>query len=302
LKKILISAAPYLALATSVIVLTLSSFFVRWANAPGTITSFYRMVFASLILTPVFLSRKTKISSFRWQVLVFPLLAGLCSALDHSIWSTAIGLTRVANATLLNNIAPLWVALVAVLFWREKLGRIFWIGLFLAMAGAVVVFGNDLVANPHLSVGDGLGILSSVAYAGFFITVQRGRKFLDTLTFTWLEVIFCTGFLLIVNLLIGRSFTGYSFQTYLVFMAAGLVSQVIGYFSLTYALGHVPAAIVSPTMIGQPVLTALLAIPILGEKLMTVQWIGGLAVLAGIFLVNRSQDKQKPSENIPLPS
>jgi drug/metabolite transporter (DMT)-like permease len=41
-------------------------------------------------------------------------------------------------------------------------------------------------------------------------------------------------------------------------------------------------------MIAQPVLTAVLAIPFLGEGLQPGQWLGGLAVLAGIFLVNRS--------------
>jgi drug/metabolite transporter (DMT)-like permease len=63
-----------------------------------------------------------------------------------------------------------------------------------------------------------------------------------------------------------------------------------GYLALGYALGHLPASVVSPTMLGQPVLTALLAIPILGESLHPVQWIGGLVVLGGIYLVNRSRD------------
>jgi drug/metabolite transporter (DMT)-like permease len=48
-------------------------------------------------------------------------------------------------------------------------------------------------------------------------------------------------------------------------------------------------------MLGQPVMTALLAIPILGESLHPVQWIGGLVVLAGIYLVNRSRDTKTPA-------
>ena len=35
--------------------------------------------------------------------------------------------------------------------------------------------------------------------------------------------------------------------------------------ALAYALGHLPASIVAPTMVMQPVVTALLAIPLLGE-------------------------------------
>jgi drug/metabolite transporter (DMT)-like permease len=42
-------------------------------------------------------------------------------------------------------------------------------------------------------------------------------------------------------------------------------------------------------MIGQPVVTALLAIPLLGEALRTEQWVGGIVVLVGIYLVHRSR-------------
>jgi drug/metabolite transporter (DMT)-like permease len=44
-------------------------------------------------------------------------------------------------------------------------------------------------------------------------------------------------------------------------------------------------------MIAQPILTAMLAIPFLGEKLYVWQWIGGISVLSGIILVNNGRAK-----------
>ena len=73
---------------------------------------------------------------------------------------------------------------------------------------------------------------------------------------------------------------------------------MIGYFSVGYALGHLPASIVSPTMITQPVITALIAIPLAGEFLLTGQWIGGLVTLFGIFLINRSWNIVRKPEPI----
>ena len=280
--------SPYFALGSGVLALSLSSLFIRWANAPGTITSFFRMTLAAVILTPICLRRNKVWIKPEWKIVLFPLLAGLFTALDHAVWSTSIQMTKVANATLMNNLAPVWVALIAVVFWGEKLDWRFWLGLGFTMAGAGVVLGNDLIANPHLTAGDILGILSSFFYAGYFLVTQRGRKHFDTLTYIWAVAIVCAAFLLVINLGLGRALAGYSFTTYLVFLAAALVSQIVGYFSVTYALGHLPAAVVSPTMIAQPVLTALLAIPFLGEALQPGQWLGGLAVLAGIYLVNRS--------------
>jgi drug/metabolite transporter (DMT)-like permease len=77
--------------------------------------------------------------------------------------------------------------------------------------------------------------------------------------------------------------------TYAVFVAAGVISQVLGYFAVGYALGHLPAAVVGATLIAQPVVTALLAIPLAGEGLGAWQVLGGAGVLGGIWLVVRSQ-------------
>jgi drug/metabolite transporter (DMT)-like permease len=82
--------------------------------------------------------------------------------------------------------------------------------------------------------------------------------------------------------------TGYPAQTWLAFLGLAMVTQVVGYLAVGYALGHLPASLVAPTMVGQPVVTALLAIPLLGEHLAPVQWLGGAGVLLGIFLIHRS--------------
>jgi drug/metabolite transporter (DMT)-like permease len=64
--------------------------------------------------------------------------------------------------------------------------------------------------------------------------------------------------------------------------------------SLAYALGHLPASIVSPTMILQPVLTTLLAIPLLAEIPTPWQGLGGAIALVGIYLVNQSHLRNQP--------
>ncbi len=97
--------------------------------------------------------------------------------------------------------------------------------------------------------------------------------------------------LLLINLVLGNPITGYSAQTWLVFFGAAIVSQIAGYMSLTYALGHLPASVVSPTMIGQPIATAILAIPLLGEIPTGLQIIGGVIALAGIYIVNQAHSK-----------
>jgi drug/metabolite transporter (DMT)-like permease len=152
------------------------------------------------------------------------------------------------------------------------------------------VLGSDFIRHHAIGLGDLLAVAAGVFYAGYFLVTERGRERLDTLSYVWLVDLVAAITLLLITLGMQMPLTGYPTQSWLAFLGAALVSQVGGYLSIGYALGHLPASIVSPTLIGQPVVTALLAIPLLGEGLRTEQWLGGLVVLVGIYLVHRSRE------------
>jgi drug/metabolite transporter (DMT)-like permease len=293
---------PYIALVTGILALGFSALFVRWANVPGPVMGFYRLGLATLILTPFALQRRKRAGFLKPAVLIFPVVGGLMTSLDHAIWNTSIQYTTAANATLLNNATPIWVALFAWLVFRERLRSLFWLGLVLTLSGAVAVLGSDFIHHPSVGVGDLLAILSSLFYAGYFLVTQRGREKLDTLSYIWIVGIVASLALFAMSVTLGMPLRGFSPNTYLAFLGAALISQLGGYLSVGYALGHLPASIVSPTMIGQPVVTAVLAFLLLGEKLLPAQWGGGLVVLAGIYLVHRSRmGKTVPAAQLLVP-
>jgi drug/metabolite transporter (DMT)-like permease len=288
---------PYLALAIGILVLGFSAIFVRWANAPGPVVAFYRLGIATAFLTPFFLYRhRRKPLSLPGRVWLIPVVAGCLTAMDHTIWNTSLHATSAANATLLNNAAPVWVALFAWLVFHERLSARFWAGLVLTLGGALGVLGSDFLRHPALGWGDSLAILSSLFYAGYFLATQRGRQHLDTLSYIWMVGVCSTLVLLLVCLGLGLPLSGYPANTYLALLGAALISQLGGYLSVGYALGHLPASTVSPTMIGQPVMTAVLALPLLGEALRPAQIFGGGVVLFGILLVHLSR-QGRPTVN-----
>jgi drug/metabolite transporter (DMT)-like permease len=288
---------PYLALATGIICLSFSAMFGKWADAPGPVIGFYRIGLATIILLPIFVYRLRKNGlKLPKAVLLFPILGGIFTAFDHGTWNSSLRYTSAANATLLGNTAPLWVALFAWLIFRQKLRSLFWVGLALALGGAVIVLGSDFIQHPTIGMGDLLAMAAGVFYAGYFLVTEKGRQKLDTLSYVWLVDLIAAFTLLLITLGMNLPLNGYPTQSYLAFLGAALVSQVGGYLSIGYALGHLPASVVSPTLIGQPVVTALLAIPLLGEALRIEQWLGGLVVLMGIYLVHRSREGSKAAE------
>jgi drug/metabolite transporter (DMT)-like permease len=289
---------PYIALAIGIIALSLSAMFVRWSEAPGPIVGFYRLLISTFLLTPIFIQQQKKLKAIDKKHLVFPILAGIFTAFDFAFWNSSLKFTTAANATLLGNTSPLWVALFALFIFREKLRGIFWIGLLVALTGAVLVMGSDFLRHPTLGLGDLMASTAAIFYASYQLITQRGRKYMDPLRYMWLVGLSATIGMFIMNLVLGNSFTGYSIQTWVIFFVTAIVSQMVGYLAITYALGHLPASVVSPTLIGQPVLTAILAIPLLGEIPNTIQWIGGAIALAGIYIVNQSHlQMQKETPN-----
>ncbi len=290
-------AFPYLALLVGITALSLSAMFVRWADAPGPVTGFYRVSIAAILFLPFFIQRQTTLPPLQMRWVWFPLLAGLFTALDFATWNTSVKFTTAAKATLLGNTSPLWVALIAFFVFREKLRGTFWLGLILSLIGAALVVGANVTENFAINIGDILASAAAVFYALYQLITQRGRKFLDPFRYTWFVGVSATFFIFIINLILNNPLTGYSTQTWIVFFATAIISQMIGYLAISYALGHLPASVVSPTLIGQPILTTLLAIPLLGEVPTLTQWMGGALALAGIYIVNQSH--QTSAEETP---
>jgi len=279
---------PYVALAIGIGALSLSAMFVRWAEAPGPIVGFYRVLISTILLTPLFIRQQKQGNAIDKKHLTFPLLAGIFTAFDFALWNSSLKFTTAANATLLGNTSPLWVALFALFIFREKLRGVFWLGLAVALTGAALVMGSDFLHHPTLRLGDLMASAAAIFYAAYQLITQRGRKRIDPLRYMWLVGLSATFGMFIMNIVLGNSFTGYPAQTWVIFFATAIVSQMVGYLAITYALGHLPASVVSPTLIGQPVLTTILAIPMLGEIPNVIQWVGGAIALAGIYIVNQS--------------
>jgi drug/metabolite transporter (DMT)-like permease len=289
----------YVALGVGIFSLSFSAMFVRWANAPGPVTAFYRLFFSIFLLLPFFLPRLRKNRSVKSWSIIFPLLAGVFTACDLGLWTASLSYTTAANATLLGNTAPLWVALGTWFILKQRLTSGFWQGLAITLLGAALIMGTDFILHPRFGVGDAMAVFTGFFYGGYFLFTERSRTRFDPIIHIWLVGVGASLSLFIVNTILQYPLTGYPTHTWLVFLSTAVVSQLIGYMSLAYALGHLPASVVSPTMILQPIITTLLAIPLLGEIPSIWQGIGGAIALIGIYVVNESHNRNRLEPSTP---
>src|SRR6185369_15419812 len=163
------SLLAYLGLGLGIFSLSFSAMFVRWANAPGPVTAFYRLFFSIFLSLPFFLTRLKKNRSIKSWSILFPLLAGVFTACDLGLWTTSLSYTTAANATLLGNTAPLWVALGTWLILKQKLTSAFWRGLGITLLGAMLIMGTDFILHPRFGVGDVMALCTGFFYGGYFL-------------------------------------------------------------------------------------------------------------------------------------
>jgi drug/metabolite transporter (DMT)-like permease len=133
------------------------------------------------------------------------------------------------------------------------------------------------------------GIVASFVYTVYLLAMERARAGLSAILAWWISTTTTAIVLLLISLVLGTPLTGYPVASYVIFAIMAIVIQIGGFLSLNFAQGHLPAPIVSASMLAQPVLTALLAVPLLGQEVGLVQIVGGVLVLSGIFIVHRSR-------------
>lgn len=280
----------YLALAIGVLCIAWSALFVVWAAVPGPASAFYRMVIAVLVLVPLRLARGGRMASRR--ALLISAAGGIAFALDLAFYNSAILRSSASTATLLGNTAPVFVGIGAwLIFGRRQTAR-FWSGLALAMVGSATLVGADaLHADPlarGAAIGHAMALASASFYAAYLLITEHGREGMDTLTFSVIAAVASVVTLLVVCTLLDIPLAGtaYSARTWWAIAGLGLISQIGGYLAIAYALGHLPATVTSVGLLAQVPLTALLAVPLLGDRLTSAQLAGGALVLGGIVIVN----------------
>jgi drug/metabolite transporter (DMT)-like permease len=282
----------YLCLLGGLLFMCFSAIFIKSAHAPGIVTAFHRMAIGSMILiVPFLISLKRSKKKLPLKAVFFASLGGFCFACDNALWTTGVVMSNATIPTLMVNLAPLWVGFGTMLIFGQKHKSGFWIGLLVAISGMFVLIHNDMSMNSKVGIGALLGLFAGIFYGIFYMVSELGRKLINTIQFLFIFT-FSSAIMLTIFMLIFRyNFTGYDKFTYLMFLAMGIIVQVCGWFLINYSQGFLPASIVAPTLLGQPVLTAFLAFFLLKEHLTVWHWSGGAVVVIGIYIVHFNRQK-----------
>ena len=271
-----------------------SPIFVRLADVGPFASAFWRTFLALPFLWAW--ARLDTGGAVDWTALSHPpvLLAGLFFAGDLFFWHLSILGTTIANATFLATISPIWVALGAGLFLRERIGTGPLIGLALCMAGGLALLGNSYGFAPERLTGDLYGIATSVFFGAYILAMRRARTDCGAATLVFLSTAVTAACLLLVTLLLESAILPRSWSGAASLLGLALISQVAGQGLLAVAIGSLPAMFSALVIFIEAIAAAGFGWLILGEALGPAQLFGGLIILAGIW-VARPRSETRPT-------
>lgn len=277
----------YFMLFVGILCIAWSAIFVKLAGVGGLSSAFYRMAIGSVAIIPIWLKWRKPIDGYRSVLLA--VVCGVIFAIDIALWNTSIVLSKASIATILANLAPVWVGLGAIFLLKEKPKPIFWTGTAVAIFGTAMIIGLSQVSEVSFTKGQFMAIIASMFYGAYLLIVRKGRSTLDTISFTAISMVVSTLILLVFCWIKGTDLRVETTQSWLALIGLGLISQLGGWLTINYALGYLNPTIASVSLLGQSVFTALFSIPVLGEYMTFSEIMGGLVVLLGIYLVNRKK-------------
>lgn len=272
---------PRIALVIGIICISIFPILVKLSLSPGVISAYYRMAIAAALLVPfTFLTGKLKIPSLK--ILLLTVLCGAIFAGDVAVWNIAIQESTATQATLLTNLSPVWVGIGAFLFLKNKPTFNFWIGTAIAIFGMITLVGFRFFVELDFDLAFVFAVLSGIFYAIYMLLSKYVLYEVEVLPFITISTLSSAFFLAILSYFIGEPFSGFSNMGWFVLVIQGVVCQLMAWLLLGYATKHMRATRVSVSLLGQAVLTTILAWLFIGEAISFQMIFGGVILLFGI--------------------
>jgi drug/metabolite transporter (DMT)-like permease len=278
---------PAAALVIAVLAVSWAGPLVRFTDAPALVVAAWRLVLSVLFIGAVLLVRRDPMPRLSGRDWALAALAGVFLALHFWSWIASLDLTTISSSVVLVSTQPVFVALLSGVFLGEAATRRQWLGIIIAVGGAVVIAWGDFALGPQALLGDLLALLGAIFVSIYYVIGRRLRSMMEL--WWYIGIIYGIAALVLTVAALaapGVSMTGYGTQDWLVFAALAAGPMMLGHTLVNYSLRYLRAYVANLALLGEPVGATLIAwlLPAIAEVPGPQTFIGGALILAGIGL------------------
>ena len=271
-------------LAFGAMLIGFAPIFVKWSNLSPSAILFWRMLIALPFLIAFNFLKNNQIL-FRVKnkkTILYSLIAALAFTVDLVLWHYSMNITSVSNATIIVNSAPIFVAILAFLIFKEIPQKGFISSFLVTYVGIIglIIFSNNYTNGKM--IGDILCIIAALGYGIYLLIISKlGKE--TSLNIIFYTTLFCCLFSIIpMSFESGLSFPQTHFEWANLILLAFLC-QFGGQFLITFGIGRISASSGSIGLLMQPLTATILATIIFSEILNSMQIVFCLITLLGIY-------------------
>ncbi len=257
-----------------------------------------RFLVASLVLAGYALATRMRLPAKRDLPAI--VIAGF---LGFTVYHVALNYGEVnvtaGAASLLINSEPVFTALLAVAFLRERLSHLGWVGVAVSFAGIVLIAlgeGGGLQLDPAVF----LVLLAAISASAYFVYQKPYLTRYSALQFTCYTLWAGTLFMLVFLPGFPEAVQAAPLDATLAGIYLGIFPAALGYVAWTYVMSRLPATNAASYLNLIPVLSIMIAWAWLGEVPTVLSLVGGAIAFCGVALVHsKGQPVAKSAPSAP---
>jgi len=278
-------------------VVFISKFGVSIIN-PYIFAGLKNIIVAVLVISWLLMFKDWKIlkhlKKIQWMFLSGVGLIG--GSIPFLLYFKGLSMTAPIQAAFIHKTMFIYVAVLAVIFLKEKINRKFLIG------GLLLLIGNILLLRviPHqFGWGDFLILLATLFWAGENILSKHLLKELPSRIVIWGRMFFGSIFIFIFWLMTGQAHLALSLN--LEQLGWVMITSVFlfGYVATWYTgLKYVKVSVAATILLLASPITILLSLIILNESILLIQSIGMVLIVLSMFLIYKSSIQREIIKNV----
>jgi drug/metabolite transporter (DMT)-like permease len=277
-----------LLLILSVSMVSSASILITLSISPSLVKVFWRTLYGALFMVIIgavrgdlkALRSPQVRNNWHWLVGI-----GVILSLHFSTWFQSLEMTSIPASVVLVDSSPIFTAILSTIFLGESLRRRSWIGIVVAIIGAIFLVWTDYGLDLGAINGDLLALAGAVFLAIYFIGGRRYAQGMPITVYTTIVYLVAAITTLGFCLTSGYDVLVFEPTEVLIFIALAVFPTVLGHSVNNYLLTKVPAYVVSSAVLGEPVGATILAAVLLHRIIEPAELIGFSVILIGVAAV-----------------
>ncbi|TFH08350.1 MAG: DMT family transporter [Candidatus Thorarchaeota archaeon] len=278
-----------LLLVLSVSMVSSASILILASTSPALVKVFWRTLYGAIFMAVIGAARgdlsalrtpKVR-NNLHWLACI-----GVILSLHFSTWFQSLEMTSIAASVVLVDSSPIFTAIFSTIFLGESLRRRSWVGILVAVSGAIFLAWADYGGIDLGALGGDLLALSGAVFlAIYFIGGRKYAKGMPITIYTSIVYLFAAISTLILCVPFGYDVLVFDPTEVLIFIGLAVFPTVLGHSVNNYLLTKIPAYVVSAAVLGEPIGATLLGALIFMAYPTPLVWVGFFIILLGVTVV-----------------